>query len=412
MTTTQETVMECFRTPVPLRRNRVHWFAGRTHEVLDELGQPATWAMTPHERGETVAELLALRSRIDAQLFAVVADADRADDAASIGATNTAAWVRAASGVSSARATRLVRQSRAVEAHECTHTALAEGAIHTEQAMEIVAAVDRLPSEVSDQAQAAEQHLLECADEHDARALRALGLHLLEVVAPERADELIARRLEKEEAEARRKSHLKTWSDGHGSRHFRGKVPELHGCMLDAMLDAIANPARPDSIPREGSATPEVRGRALCELLERYPVDRLPKAGGVSASVVVTMQLDTLLGGLKAAGILGTDHLISPGEARRLAAAAGVIPAVLGGASQLLDLGRRRGFSEPQRVAMALQQGGLCNIVDCDRPATWADANHRKPWAEGGLTTLANGELICPRHHTMVHQGHHYPRRT
>ncbi len=50
--------MECFRTPVPLRRNQVHWFAGRTHEVLDELGQLATWAMTPHERGETVAELL------------------------------------------------------------------------------------------------------------------------------------------------------------------------------------------------------------------------------------------------------------------------------------------------------------------------------------------------------------------
>jgi hypothetical protein len=125
--TTQQTETEWFRTPVPLRGNRVHWFAGRTHEVLDELGRPATWAMTARERGETVAELLALRSRIDAQLFAVVADADRADDAAAVGATSTAAWVRAVSGVTGAAATGLVRQSRAVEAHDQTHTALARG---------------------------------------------------------------------------------------------------------------------------------------------------------------------------------------------------------------------------------------------------------------------------------------------
>ena len=51
--------------------------------------------MTPHERGETIAELLALRSRIHAHLFAVVADADRDDVAAFAGATTTANWVRA-----------------------------------------------------------------------------------------------------------------------------------------------------------------------------------------------------------------------------------------------------------------------------------------------------------------------------
>ena len=124
------------------------------------------------------------------------------------------------------------------------------------------------------------------------------------------------------------------------------------------------------------------------------------------------MTLDTLQGGLHAANILGTDTLLSPGQARRLAAAAGVIPAVLDSQSQLLDLGRRRTFTQPQRIAMALRQGGLCNIEGCDRPATWCDANHRQPWSTGGRTTIDNGELICPRHHTLVHQGHHYPRRT
>ena len=32
--------------------------------------------------------------------------------------------------------------------------------------------------------------------------------------------------------------------------------------------------------------------------------------------------------------------------------------------------------------------------------------------AEGGLTTLDNGELPCSRHHTLIHQGFDYPRRT
>jgi len=67
MTATADTSMECFRTPVPLRRNRLHWFTGRTHEVLDEPGQPASWATTTPERGETVAELVALQARVQAQ---------------------------------------------------------------------------------------------------------------------------------------------------------------------------------------------------------------------------------------------------------------------------------------------------------------------------------------------------------
>ena len=412
MTTAQELDAGDFRIPVRLRGNRLHWFAGRAHEVLDEIGQPPTWAMTPHEHGETIAELLALRSRIEAHLFTVVADADRADVAAPAGATSTAAWVRAATGVTGAEATRLVRQARTIESHPATHTALARGEIHTEQATVIVAAVDALPAEVADRAPDAEAHLLAVAEQNDARALRGLGRHLLEVLAPDQADLLIARHLEREETEARTTCFLKTWSDGHGSTYGRFKIPDLTGTILTTALEAYANPNRPDPIPREDVATPQVYGQAFCELLEHLPPDRLPQTGGINATVVVTMTLDTLQGGLRAANLLGTDTLLSPGQARRLAAAAGVIPAVLDSQSRLLDLGRRRTFTQPQRIAMALRQGGLCNIEGCDRPATWCDANHRQPWSTGGRTTIDNGELICPRHHTLVHQGHHYPRRT
>ena len=101
----------------------------------------------------------------------------------------------------------------------------------------------------------------------------------------------------------------------------------------------------------------------------------------VSADI---MDLDTLMGGLRAAS-LDTGERISAGEARRLACRAGIVPVVLGGPSVVLDVGRRRRLhSEPQRIA-------LCH------------AHHDVPWSRGGGTSLDNGRLLCPRHHRLVH---------
>ena len=63
------------------------------------------------------------------------------------------------------------------------------------------------------------------------------------------------------------------------------------------------------------------------------------------------MPLDTLMGGLKAAH-LDTGEPICPGTPGAWPADAGIIPAVLGGKSQVLDLGRKNRFgSEAQRIA-------------------------------------------------------------
>ena len=114
------------------------------------------------------------------------------------------------------------------------------------------------------------------------------------------------------------------------------------------------------------------------------------------------MTLETLMGGLKAAQ-LDTGHRISPGLARRLACRAGIIPAVLGGQSQVLDLGRRTRFhTEPQRIALAIEQGG-CTAEGCDWPPGMCHAHHDQPWSQGGDTSVKNGRLLCPRHHARAH---------
>jgi hypothetical protein len=143
-------------------------------------------------------------------------------------------------------------------------------------------------------------------------------------------------------------------------------------------------------------------GQAFIEYVTGYPADRLPDAGGMNATVVVTMDADTLMGGLKAAQ-LDTGTPISPGLARRMACEAGIIPAVLGGDSQVLDLGReQRFFSKAQRIALGIQQGG-CTADGCDWPPGMCHAHHDQPWSVGGGTDLKHGRLLCPRHHTRAH---------
>jgi hypothetical protein len=145
-------------------------------------------------------------------------------------------------------------------------------------------------------------------------------------------------------------------------------------------------------------------GRAFAELIQRYPASKLPKTGGLNATAVVLIPLETLIGGLKAAH-LDTGHPISPGLARRLACEAGIIPAVLDGQSQVLDLGRTsRYYTEAQRIAKTIEQHGTCIAEDCDQAPT--HMHHPHAWAEGGQTNH-DGWLICPWHHARAHDTHY-----
>ena len=117
------------------------------------------------------------------------------------------------------------------------------------------------------------------------------------------------------------------------------------------------------------------------------------------------MTLDQLLADLDAAGVatLDTGGRISAAEARRLACRAGIIPMVLGGRSQVLDLGRKRRFhTEGMRLAMGVRDGG-CTAEGCEAPPGLCHAHHDAAWSAGGHTNLDTGRLLCPHHHRRLH---------
>jgi hypothetical protein len=153
---------------------------------------------------------------------------------------------------------------------------------------------------------------------------------------------------------------------------------------------------------RDRALTKHRMGLAFLHYLETRPESTVPSAGGVPATVVVTMDLETLLGGLKAAS-LDTGDRISAGEARRLACRAGIIPIVLGGPSVVLDAGRKSRFhTEAQRIAMGIRDGG-CRTAGCDAPPAMCQAHHRTEWSRGGGTSVDGGFLLCSPHHHRIH---------
>jgi hypothetical protein len=399
---------------VAARQQTVHRLSGRLLELLDEIAGASLVGMSAAEAGEAAVELTVAGARLTALRLAALAQADRTDVAATVDATSTTGWLRSRLPVTAPAAARDLRLARTLDAerHRATSAALAAGHVLADQAAVIAAAVDDLPVSVTDaERRKAEEQLLGEARHHDARALTALARHLLEVIDPDLAEAELARRLDAEEAAAARATSFAMATDGSGRTTGRFVVPDAVAAMLRTQLQALANPHRPDPIARveaDGSKRPRpvVLGEAFVAYVERYPVDRLPETGGVAATVVVTVPLETLEGRLGCGQLLGPPRtLLSAAAARRLACTAGVVPAVLGTDGQVLDQGRRaRTATKAQRLALTVQQDGVCGIEDCGAPAAWCDAHHwRGRWTDGARTDLRDLVLVCPRHHTLAH---------
>ena len=372
------------------------------------------WGLSDPEKRHVLLELAAITNQLDSIRLAVLAEADRSGACEASGARTAADWVAIETHQRRPHARADLHLATQLETHRPLHDAVGAGGVNTDQARAILASLDLLPASgdlavTPDQRLEAEEWLVGQAAHHDATALRLLGRHLLEVVCPDRAEEIEGRLLEAQEAAAARRTTFTMREDDQGTCHGRFRIPTRHGQMLTKMLQAlIPPPTAPDAATApdiDDQPMPVRLGVAFTDLVERIPATSLPTTGGVGATVVVTMTLDQLLARLDAAGVctLDTGARVSAAEARRLAARAGVIPLVLGGASVPLDAGRtRRLYSAQQRIALQ-HRDQHCTAHGCTTPPALCHAHHDRPWSAGGPTDLTNGRLLCGHHHRRVH---------
>jgi hypothetical protein len=354
--------------------------------------------------------LSAIEARVQAAKSSLLAVSD--DIAIETGARSTAHWLADATRDSIGQV-RMLATVAAASTPQLAE-AMSDGAVNLRQGRVIVEALARLPKDLDPELRdKGEAYLVAEAAHFGPPALKRLGEKLLEVIAPDQADEADYQRLLAEDRLARAATRLTMKDRGDGSTDLYARLPTPVAHRLKTHLEAFTSPRRNPLGDLDQLPAPRRRGEAFCALLENLPAEGLPKHGGTTTAVMVMTTLEQLRTGLGTAQTSTGDRLTAE-QTRRLACQAGIVPVVLGGKGEILDLGRtRRLFSPTQRKAMAVRDRG-CTAEGCDIPAAWCEAHHhQKPWSKGGKTDLTDGKLLCPFHHHRAHHPgwdtHHHP---
>ncbi|MGH3383096.1 MAG: DUF222 domain-containing protein [Nocardioidaceae bacterium] len=390
-------------------------------EFFDEPVDLQPWRLSDAEVVDAMDAAYEAATRAHAVALRLLVEVDRRGLAKAAGASSTQAWLQQRRRFRPQQARRDVELARLIDIRNpadpesdgrvegaAVGAALDAGAMTVDQAGVVAIALSELPEDLAagPRVQAEEILVAEAGRLSPADLCRA-GHQVLAQVDPDAADRTLAEQLAREEREAYRLRSATRWADGHGSVHYRVRVPNAEDAHIWPVLDALARPTPSDGSGQRDERTGRQRmADAVVETFRRVSLDGgLPTNGGDRPRATITMELETLRSGLGAASNVDTGDLLSADAARRLACDAQVIPVVLGGAGQVLDVGRaRRTFDGPVRTAVIVRDGG-CVHPGCDRPARWCDVHHVIPWWAGGDTSLANGVLLCGFHHTLYDNG-------
>jgi 5-methylcytosine-specific restriction protein A len=187
------------------------------------------------------------------------------------------------------------------------------------------------------------------------------------------------------------------------SRHGGGG--RITGRLDASTFEVVVRAIRAHVMPGDGQySLGELQAAALGEICE-HSLDegRLPAEGGERPHVTMVLDYERLQQ-LSRGVILDYGGELSAGQLRRMLCDAKIVPVVLGGDSQPLDVGReKRTATLAQRKAVTARDGG-CAHPGCDRPAHRCQIHHVRSWLDGGGTDIDNLVMLCRGHHVMVHQ--------
>ncbi|MGJ9413300.1 DUF222 domain-containing protein [Aeromicrobium sp. CF4.19] len=398
----------------------------RVHALLDSVGVGGFVGLSGGRQREAAASLARLEARVVALKLSAVAAVESSGEARREGASSTGSLIAGDFGGDRRGADATVKQAKRITTTPQTHQAMAKGQLSARQVKAIGRALDQLPKTVTAaQREACETQLVEDAPRMDLKlferhADRVVGHFLTTTDSETDSDESDLDAAENDLVAAREKrawDNAEFWMGSAVDGLVKGgfTIPEAQAAQLRVAMDALCAPqveiTGPSSLSRRTGEVllderPSYRTRQgwaftyLCELL---PTEKLPETNNLGPILTINLDHQSLLEQLKVA-TLSTGERVSAGQARRMACEHRLLPAVLGGESLPLDLGRdRRLFTLHQRQGLALRDRG-CVFPGCDRPPGWCVAHHaRRTWADGGGTDLQDGVLLCPHHHRILH---------
>ena len=252
--------------------------------------------------------------------------------------------------------------------------ALEAGLIGTDHARTITTTMRDLPTGIApDVRDRAETHLVEQAQQFEPRHFATLAAHLITTLDPDGT-------LDDRDPASKAELHIGTRNPATGLTPISGRLDDLGIATVRTALDGLAAPC-----PAATDGTRDTRPAAtrhahalIAALRHALDAGTLPTQGGQRPHLTVTITLADLEN-LTAKALLDDGTLLSPAATRALLCDANILPAVLGGHGEVLDIGRAsRTFPQAIRRAITLRDRG-CIWPGCDRPADLGRLPPRHP---------------------------------
>ncbi len=389
------------------------------HDAAIRLAEEPLWEVQSADLAGLLRGVEAAGRMLDSARLRLIAEVDDRGVALNDGAVSTGRWVAEVIGTTPAAGVRWVGTATALARRfPATGSALAGGRVGVWHAERLVAVLDPVRPRVDEAAvNEAEAHLLTLVETLDARGFVRACAAMVAALDPDGSAP------DDEEDPACRNALRISDATPAGMRRVSGWLDDTSAAVLLSALTPLAAPgalargpgdggdSQSAAVPhrRQGGAldrrgAPRRMADALLALAKiGLASDLLPHQGGARPAVTVTISLEVLRGNDPGVGALDWGGPVSATTARMLACEARVVPVVLGGAGQPLDVGRdRRTVPTAARLALVVRDDG-CAFPGCGAPPGWCDAHHIRHWADGGPTDLANLVLLCGAHHRLTH---------
>lgn len=277
------------------------------------------------------------------------------------------------------------------------------GALDADHIRTVVSTLRQLPSHLPPtEVDRAEHVLVESALQSDPQQFKLIAGHLTFVIDPDGPEP------DPHGPRGKVEFTIGSKSVATGLTPIHGLLDDLGIASLRAVLDPLSAPQAAVQGANDARPAATRRAHALVEVLEfalRHGDDAMPSTGGERPHVTVTLDWDTL-NNTAGSAVLDNGYPMTPGDLRRVLCDAKVLPAVLNGKSEVLDVGRAvRLFPTGIRKALNLRDKG-CAFPGCDRPPGWCEAHHVRWFTRDlGATSYRNGVLLCGYHHAEIHKG-------
>lgn len=202
------------------------------------------------------------------------------------------------------------------------------------------------------------------------------------------------------------------WSDSDGMCHTKLSLDPLTDAQIWAAIEASLASARNADQAGDDRSFDHLRADVLVDLIARTGTDGHGDGalGGVGAEVSVVIDLDSLLGRAREAGLgiaeTSNGQPLPVATIRRLCCDGRVLPVVLDGDGLPIDVGRAQRLATRARRQALRVLYATCGVPGCTVGFDRCRIHHVAFWDGGhGPTDLDNLFPACERHHHMIHEG-------